>query len=173
MAPGCRGGLLPDTRRAARSLSISRAAGLSFWTLAGIGLIWVGLDELLGIHEGAGMLLERAGVPTAPYLDRHNDTILFLYMLGGAAVAMRFWHELVDRPHVAEVFLAGVIVFSASIVLDAKVIFDGSRARILEELLELLASAIFFAAFQLRAAYEQPDRPRAGASALDISESYF
>ena len=134
----------------AYSLRLHTRDSSPFWLLAGRGLIWLGLDELLGIHEGVGMLMEAVSIPHAPVIDDHNDVVLVAYVLAGASIVLRYLNDLMDwRPAGAVFLLAGVFT-GMGLIVDGHFLVTGAASRVVEESIELLASVTFFAAFHLR-----------------------
>jgi hypothetical protein len=138
-----------------------------FWAVAGAGLIWLGADEMFGLHEGIEMLLDAVGVPQAPLVHSTNDALLIGYAAIGAYFGLRNLRELGSHPVVLGIMIAAAISLVAAVTADAFFTPDPTAAWI-EEDGELAGGALFLAALWLRhriAAGEQQTRTRGSIAA--------
>jgi hypothetical protein len=125
--------------------------GRACWRLAAAGLAWLALDEAFSLHERAGTLLARQGVPTPLGVNHLDDAIVVAYGLGALAFGARYALLLLCQPPAVLVpLLAAAAATATAIAIEARAPVSG-WAPVLEESCELAAAALFVAAFRTRA----------------------
>lgn len=151
---------------AIRTAMRERDGARTVWATIGFGLIWLGADELFGLHEGVEMVLNGAGVPKAPFVHSQNDFLLFIYGIIAGAVALRYIRELLNHPIVLLALVAATVALGIGWAADAFYTPDPT-ARQVEEDAEFTGGALFLLAtyMRFRIAAGEP-RPQAGGSTL-------
>ncbi len=71
----------------------SEAPGATYWLLAGLGLIYLAIDEAAALHETLGRELWEAGAPTPPGFNHLDDFFVLMYGVAGVAVSLWYWRE--------------------------------------------------------------------------------
>lgn len=131
--------------------------GASYWLFAGMGMVYLGFDELLNVHETLGRNLWEAGVPNPPGFNHLDDFLVLLYACAGLAVTIGYLPEL-RRSGRAVIMPFGLALglLGVSIVIDATAPVEGI-APYFEETSELLGTMLFALAFYRR--YQQARIP--------------
>lgn len=131
-----------------------------YWLLAGLGMWYLALDELLSLHELAGEVLWEHGwsAPDPPF-SRNDDAILFAVALCGLGLTAIFFRALLERPRAAWWLLAGLALTATAILADWFAL-----ATVVEEAFELVAAAMLAVAFvtRLRATASADGTPAGG-----------
>ena len=132
----------------------------SFWLLAGVGFFWLTIDAPLDLHgKIGGALAEASGSDGGFGFHRWSDFILFVYMLGGLALAAVYYRDWLPLPRVRVYFLCGAVLIGMTIIIDG-FIDQTSTVWVIEETLKLYGGAFFVATFAER--YRLVDVPRLG-----------
>lgn len=126
-----------------------RLDGTVYWLLAGLGLMYLAVDERLSLHEHAGRKLEAAGMVRPPGVNHMDDALLALCGLVATVITVLFAGELLRHRAVLLPMTAGMALLAASIGIDAFAPVDGWAPRI-EELTELAGIALVTLAFWRR-----------------------
>jgi hypothetical protein len=122
------------------------SADAEYWLLAGLGMLYLAVDELFSLHESLGeQLWEHGWTAPNPPFTHNDDAILCLVALGGVCVTATYFQALLEHRRAALLLLAGMVVTGGVIVMDWLQI-----ATIVEESTELLAALILAAAFATR-----------------------
>lgn len=139
---------------AAVATRTSDPAARRFWTVAGVGFAYLGLDDMFSIHEEIDRELHRlAGWDYRHWLtDRLDDAIVVSY--GVAAAAWGFWHRQAFLTLRWTRLLLGIafVGFVVMVGLDAL-----GKTPTLEEAVKLFSGTLIVLA--LLAAYLDPDLP--------------
>jgi hypothetical protein len=136
------------------AIAVKRVAGTPFapfWRNAAILFAFLGLDELLQIHENLDRAIHwvfRAD-PKHPVTDHLDDLIVLSYLFVAVAIAWRHLPRLLQLTAMLQMLCAGAVLtlgmVAMDIVGDDKVIEDG---------LKLMAGVVIVMGFG--AAYEDP-----------------
>jgi hypothetical protein len=123
---------------------------LNFWLLAGIGFVFLAIDELIDIHGQAGRWLEDLVTGKEP-LGFHGggDMILAVYLLVGLVVSLIYIRELAADREVLVKFFAGAFLIGLTVLIDGFV-EQTSWVWVLEETLKLFAGSFLVGAFARR-----------------------
>jgi hypothetical protein len=122
-----------------------QSADARYWLLAGGGMLYLALDEVLGVHEWIGTeLWHRGWIAPAPF-THNDDALLFLLALGGLCVTALYFRSLLEHPRAARLLLAGLLTTGLVVVFDWMHV-----ATIVEEGAELVAAFILGTAFARR-----------------------
>jgi membrane-associated phospholipid phosphatase len=116
------------------------AGGTLFWPLAGVGLLWITLDDYLQIHERVADLL-----PDWSVLQT-GEVVFAGYLIAGITLARFFRRELVTSPPIATLVVAGLLFSGVMVVGDAIISGESPWASV-EEGAHLAAVAAFLCAF--------------------------
>lgn len=118
---------------------------IRYWLLAGLGMLYLALDEAQSVHERTGKWLWRQGWEAPPPFSHNDDALLFMIALAGIGVTAVYFRALLARPPAARLLFAGMATTGSVLVLDtfAALIY-------VEEALELGAAFLLAAAFQAR-----------------------
>lgn len=89
-----------------------------WWSVAGLGLVYLGLDEILAIHEWLTLRLDELRIPRLLGMDR--DVYVFGgYAVGAGLVGSRLYTSWRRRPALWPALIATVGLATASQILDA------------------------------------------------------
>lgn len=122
-----------------------RSADAPYWLLAGAGMVYLAIDELIGVHEWVGAWLWERGWRAPEPFTHNDDALLFLLALGGLFVTALYFRALLEYPRAARLLLAGLVATGLVVVFDWMAV-----ATIVEEGTELIAAFILGYAFATR-----------------------
>lgn len=125
-----------------------RSAGSRYWLLAGSGLLYLGWDEHLSLHERHGDWLAMQGLELPGFHDV-DGIVLIAFGLAGFAVSLWYWRELRDHSVVLGLLLTGAVAMVAAFALDDFGSNHGIQGAA-EERLEWIASLFYLSAFCVR-----------------------
>lgn len=124
--------------------------GAAYWLLAGLGMLYLAVDERFSLHERIGRWLENdAALPRPPLVNHHDDLVLAAFALAGLALTSVHAPELLRHPPVTRLLIAGGGLLAAAIAIDSLAPVDGWAPNT-EEPLELVGCLLLLAAFRLR-----------------------
>jgi hypothetical protein len=133
-----------------------------FSLVAGLGTVYLGIDELLDLHERLGRVLyEDLRWPEPPIVNHYDDLLVILVALAGLAVIARFHAEIRRERSFGVLFLAGLALFAAAIAWDSRADPSRTGSWWTEESLELTGALTMVVAFRARL------RAGSGAQAAD------
>ncbi|NNE24294.1 MAG: hypothetical protein HKN11_16970 [Rhizobiales bacterium] len=92
--------------------------GKFFWLIAGLGLVFLSLDELVQIHERIDMIVSSTKIGKPEILRNWNDLVVMLYGAGGLIVGLLFLPELLRFPKVLETYATGFAFYVVHTVID-------------------------------------------------------
>jgi hypothetical protein len=113
-----------------------------FFLATWIGLGFLGLDELLGVHESVGHNLQF--LRELPAVDRPDDAVFALYVVPAAVYIVYFRNTIAASRWALGLFAAVFAILVMMIVLE---VGFGELAELLEEPLELLGVLLLGAGF--------------------------
>jgi len=123
----------------------------NFSLVAGIGTLFLAVDEALDLHVRLGsMLYDDRGVGKPPGVNHIDDALVVAIGIAGLAVIALFRHEILRDRDFARLLGAGLVLFAAAIVVDARAPASATFAWWTEETLELAGALAMFLAFGLR-----------------------
>ncbi len=122
-----------------------RSADALYWLLAGAGMVYLAIDELLSLHEFVGRELWEHGWNAPQPFTQNDDAILFMLALGGVSVTALFFRALLEHRSPALLLLAGMTATGLVILMELWTI-----ATVVEESTELTAAVILALAFTAR-----------------------
>ncbi|MCC7365492.1 MAG: hypothetical protein IT303_14095 [Dehalococcoidia bacterium] len=137
--------------------------GSAYWLIAGIGLVYLAIDERLSLHERIGRRISDAGVANPPGVNHMDDVVLLALAAAGALVTLVFWREVVRHRTALPALVVGAGFTAAALAVDALAPVEG-RAPRMEELLELAGQGSLLAAMWYRWSEE-----RAGVTRLEAA----
>lgn len=118
---------------------IRPAPAARFWWLMGALFVWVGCDDLFGIHEDVDKLVHvLLGLdPNDPTTDHADDLLVAAYAVPAAALA---W---IHRAHLASFPWMVICLATAFVLFAAMVVLDYTHASMaVEESLKLVAGTL-------------------------------
>lgn len=154
----------------------SEAPGATYWLLAGLGLVYLAVDETANVHETLGRTLWEAGAPTPPGFNHLDDLFVLLYGLAGVTVSLFYVRELWRSRRILPPFVAALVMLATSIVIDSTAPVEGPHVYV-EELAELTGAGLFALAFRWRYVIARaevgdvPDTVSSPAGAAEIEPS--
>lgn len=110
-----------------------------FFLATWVGFGFLGLDELLGVHESIGHNLQF--LRELPAVDRPDDVVSVLYVVPAVAYFVYFRHTIAASPWAPRLFGAALAIFVLAAILE---LGFGER---LEEFLELTGVLLLSAGF--------------------------
>ncbi len=124
------------------------APGNFFWILSAVGLVWLGLDDLLQIHEGVGDLAQGLGV-SVPVFNNLDDLILVGYGILGLALAAIFLGELMRSRAVLSLLAPGLgfLVISQGVDFFAP---EGSALAVAEDPTNIVGAGLVLSAYLVK-----------------------
>lgn len=99
-------------------LSDRPGIGKFFWLIAGLGLAFLSLDELVQIHERIDMIVSSTSIGAPETFRNWNDLVVILYGVGGLAIGLAFLPELLRIPRVLEMYATGFAFYLVHTVID-------------------------------------------------------
>ncbi len=127
----------------------SEAPGATYWLLAGLGLIYLAIDEAAALHETLGRELWEAGAPTPPGFNHLDDFFVLLYGVAGVAVSLWYWRELWRSRRILAPFATALAMLATSVAIDGFAPVEGPQVYV-EESAEVAGAAFFALAFWRR-----------------------
>jgi hypothetical protein len=121
------------------------SADAPYWLLAGLGMLYLAVDEVFGLHELVGTELWHRGWIAPEPFTHNDDALLFLIALGGLVVTALYFRALLEHRQAARLLLAGLVATGLVVVFDWMHV-----ATIVEEGTELVAAFILGSAFATR-----------------------
>lgn len=114
-----------------------------FWWMAAVGLIYLGLDDLLTIHESMDFEIHRllGRDPEHPITRHLDDLIVAAYGPLAAVLAYRYRVHIVPLRWTILIMVVAVVLFAGMVIFD---ITDWSN--MIEESLKLLSDVFIFIA---------------------------
>lgn len=110
-----------------------------FWAAIIVGAVYLGLDELLGLHESIGANLRFLG--DLPGVNSPEDVVISLYVIPGALFLYFFWSLLRASRLGLRLLVVGFVLFVFAAALDdIDTLMD-------EQLVELASTVVLFAGF--------------------------
>ncbi len=140
-------GLFAAAWLALRAWAKDRAA---FSLVAGLGTVYLGVDELFDLHERLGRRAYEEGWPKPGFINHHDDLLTLCVAAAGLAAVVWFWREILADRWFASLFGAGLALFAAAIVWDTRADQTGTFTWWVEESLELAGAALMVSAFWWR-----------------------
>ena len=119
-------------------LSDRPGVGKFFWLIAGLGLAFMSLDELVQIHERIDMIVTSSGVGKPETLRNWNDLVVILYGVVGLTIGLIFLPELLRFPRVLEMYATGFAFYLIHTVIDSVTTNPTPLSIICEESAKLL-----------------------------------
>lgn len=121
-----------------------------FSLAAGLGTVYLAVDELFDLHERLGATLYEAGWPQPPVVNHYDDLLVILVALAGCAVIACFHREILRERAFALLFGTGLALFAAAIAWDSRADPTAPSSWWTEEALELLGASVMVLAFRWR-----------------------
>ena len=121
-----------------------------FSLVAGLGTTYLGIDELFDLHERLGRYAYEHDWPKPSFVNHHDDVLTVVVAAAGLAVIAWFWSEVIRDRQFAALFLLGLAMFAAAVLVDASADPSETRSWWSEETLELAGAGAMVAAFWLR-----------------------
>jgi hypothetical protein len=121
-----------------------------FSLVAGLGTVYLGMDELFDLHERLGRYAYEHGWPKPGFVNHHDDLITVVVAAAGLAVIVWFWREVIRDRQFAELFLLGLGLFAMAVLADTQLDQSGTGSWWTEESLELAGAAAMMVAFWAR-----------------------
>jgi hypothetical protein len=112
-----------------------------FFLATWVGFGFLGLDELLGVHESIGHNLQF--LRELPGVDRLDDVVSLLYVAPAVIYLVYFRHTIAASPWASRLFGAALAIFVLTVILEL------GFAEHLEEFLELAGVLLLSAGFVL------------------------
>lgn len=89
------------------------------WGIIAICFLYMGIDELVEIHESLDKLIHSVfNIEETKLTDRIDDLIIFAYLIGGLGAIYYYKDYLLRYKSALKYFIAGVIIVSIMIVID-------------------------------------------------------
>ncbi len=107
-----------ESYRGWKLLRRSGRPGANYWRLAALGLAYLALDELVGLHEGLGRAINWAGAPAPWHTEHWDDVILAVYVVLAAAISLWYLRELLRSPRVFRLLVLGFGITALAVLLD-------------------------------------------------------
>jgi len=122
--------------------------------VAGFGMIYLTLEEVLEIHERIGRwMYEDLDWPDPPLVNHWDDVLVIGIALAGLSAIVWLRNEVLAWPPFAWRFGGGLVFFAAAILVDAWLPPESGLSWYLEESLELAGAALVAWAFRMRLAW--------------------
>jgi hypothetical protein len=99
-------------------LSDRPGIGKFFWLIAGLGLAFLSLDELVQIHERIDMIISSTSIGAPETFRNWNDLVVIFYGAGGLTIGLMFLPELLRLPRVLETYAIGFGFYLVHTVID-------------------------------------------------------
>jgi hypothetical protein len=129
-----------------RNLASSGSRRALFWLMAGLGLLWLAIDDYVQLHERASWELAEH---QAPLVNRWDDLIVLAYGIAGLAALILFRREVFASKPVALLLCLGAAATIVMVALDSFAPV-GTEWGGLEDAFHVAASALLLAAFAVK-----------------------
>jgi len=131
-----------------------RDRGAAYWRIAGVGLLYLGIDEMFGLHELYANGLALTGVPLHPGgVNALNDAFIVVYGLAGLVITLFFAREVVRIRAVLALYLLALGVTGVAVFADAFAAKGQASTDVIEEGGEVVGAVLFACALGLRYRY--------------------
>ena len=127
--------------------SVQESAGIMFWGIAGVGLMFLAADDYFGLHERMGDWMAQNSYMIPMYTNTADDIITLGVGITGLSVLYIFRHELIANRNSSVLLVAGA---AAAFLMVAADVYGRGIVRPLEFPAQVSASGLFFLAFLTR-----------------------
>ena len=107
-----------ESHRGWKLLRRSGRPGANYWRLAALGLVYLALDEFIGLHEGIGRTISWAGAPAPWHTSHWDDVVLAGYVVLAGAISLWYLQELRRTPRVFALLALGFAITALAVLLD-------------------------------------------------------
>lgn len=125
----------------------------SFWALAGVGLIYLAIDEWFAVHEWVALQL----FPDLGIVNHPDDVIIMGYAVTSMVIGILCWNQIVADRRVFRWLCGAAVATAFAGALDGFGASDFWLSAISEEMGEWAAGAMALTAMRMRLASARAD----------------
>lgn len=140
---------------------LDEAAGIFFWGIAGVGMLYLAADDYFGLHEAIGDAMASRTSMIPMFTNTADDIVTVFVGISGLTVLYLFRHELFARRASSALLVGGVVAAALMTLTD---VYGHGVVRPLEFPAQTAASGLLMLAFTRRYFEVQALRASAPAS---------